>query len=118
MSSGVVALGALVPRISSVASASDSSEPFEWITTNLILPFEVTAGKLRQKRIVPAGIVAAGAGNSSGVEVALQCSGENSPDQGMKSGVGNRVPDCFLLEGTWSPHPEASAWYASIQTQS
>lgn len=88
MSSGVVALGALVPRISSVASASDSSEPFEWITTNLILPFEVTAGKLRQKRIVPAGIVAAGAGNSSGVEVALQCSGENSPDQGMKSGVG------------------------------
>ena len=31
---------------------------------------------------------AAGADNSSGVEVALQCSGENSPDQGMKSGMG------------------------------
>jgi alpha-galactosidase len=28
------------------------------------------------------------ADTSSGVEVALQCSGENSPDQGMKSGVG------------------------------
>ena len=28
------------------------------------------------------------AGNSPGVEVALQCSGENSPDPGMKSGMG------------------------------
>lgn len=84
-----------MPRICGLASASDASEPFEWKTTNLILPFEVTAGKLRQKRIVPAGIVAAGAGNSSGVEVALQCSGENSPDQGMKSGVGQ--PGARLL---------------------
>jgi alpha-galactosidase len=33
--------------------------------------------------------------NSSGVEVALQCSGENSPDQGMKSGVGQ--PGARLL---------------------
>jgi alpha-galactosidase len=94
-SSGLAAFGALVPRICGLASASDTSEPFEWKTTNLILPFEVTAGKLRQKRIVPAGTVAAGADNSSGVEVALQCSGENSPDQGMKSGVGQ--PGARLL---------------------
>ncbi|PYQ44626.1 MAG: hypothetical protein DMG99_03500 [Acidobacteria bacterium] len=32
--------------------------------------------------------MAARADNSSGVEIALQCSGENSLDQGMKSGVG------------------------------
>jgi alpha-galactosidase len=94
-SSGVAAFGALVPRICGLASASDASEPFEWKTTNLLLPFEVTGGKLRQKRIAPAGTLAAGADNSSGVEVALQCSGENSPDQGMKSGVGQ--PGARLL---------------------
>jgi alpha-galactosidase len=84
-----------VPRICDLASASDASEPFEWQTPHLIVPFEVTAGRLRQKRIVPAGFVAAGVDNSSGVEVALQCSGENSPDQGMKSGVGQ--PGARLL---------------------
>jgi alpha-galactosidase len=60
--------------------------PFEWKTDDLTLSFEVIAGKLRQKQLVPADIIAAG--KSSGVEVALQCSGENSPDQGMKSGMG------------------------------
>jgi hypothetical protein len=32
--------------------------------------------------------MALGDDKSSGVEVALQCSGENSPDQGMKSSTG------------------------------
>jgi hypothetical protein len=88
MSSGVAAIGALMPRISSVASASDSSEPFQWSTNELTFSFDVKAGKLRQRGLVPASGLPPGLYDSSGVEVAVQCSGENSPDQGMKSGVG------------------------------
>src|SRR5581483_3511731 len=61
---------------------------FIWETNDLSFPFDVVAGKLRQKRVVPKGMSVGRADNSSGVEVALQCSGENSPDQGMKSGMG------------------------------
>ena len=86
--SGAAVFGSLVPRVSCFFPVSSSSEAFAWETNDLIFSFEVTAGKLRQKRVVPTGILAARADNSSGVEVALQCSGENSPDQGMKSGVG------------------------------
>jgi alpha-galactosidase len=92
-SSGVAALGALLPRGSGFASASNTSEAFQWKTSDLVFTFDVTAGKLRQKRLVPAEVPIAD--NSSGVEVALQCSGENSPDQGMKSGVGQ--PGARLL---------------------
>ncbi len=92
-SSAFAALGAVFPPIASFAYASDSLEPFQWKTDDLTLSFEVIAGKLRQKQLVPAGIAAAG--KSSGVEVALQCSGENSPDQGMKSGMGQ--PGARLL---------------------
>ena len=87
-SSGAAVFGTLVPRISRFFPASNTSEPFAWEANDLIFSFEVTAGKLRQKRLVAAGTVSAGADNSSGVEIALQCSGENSPDQGMKSGMG------------------------------
>jgi len=86
-SSAAVAFGTLVPLLSRSSLASSNAEPFAWDTSDLIFSFDVTAGKLRQKRIVPTGM-AARADNSSGVEIALQCSGENSPDQGMKSGVG------------------------------
>jgi alpha-galactosidase len=86
-SSAAAALGTLVPLLSRSSLASSNAEPFAWDTSDLIFSFDVTAGKLRQKRIVPTGM-AARADNSSGVEIALQCSGENSPDQGMKSGVG------------------------------
>jgi alpha-galactosidase len=86
-SSAAVAFGTLVPLLSRSSLASSNAEPFAWDTNDLIFSFDVTAGKLRQKRIVPTGM-AARADNSSGVEIALQCSGENSPDQGMKSGVG------------------------------
>ncbi len=88
MSSGVAAIGALVPRISSVAIAADSSEPFQWNPQELIFSFDVTSGKLRQRCFVPGPGLPPGLHNSSGVEVALQCSGENSPDQGMKSSMG------------------------------
>jgi len=58
---------------------------------------------LRQKRLVPSGGVDPELGNSFGVEVALQCSGENSPDQVMKSGVGQ--PGARLL---FKEHSEES----------
>lgn len=92
-SSGAAALGALLPRGSGFASASNAPEAFQWKTRDLVFTFDVTAGKLRQERLVPANVPIAD--NSSGVEVALQCSGEDSPDQGMKSGVGQ--PGARLL---------------------
>jgi len=87
-STGTAVFGGLLPRISPLFPASSTPETFAWKTNDLIFSFDVLAGNLRQKRLVPAGIVAATSDNSSGVEIALQCSGENSPDQGMKSGVG------------------------------
>ncbi len=95
VSSGVAAVSALAPRVSGLAFASNSSEPFQWKTTDLMFAFDVTAGRLRQKRLVPADAMTLEDGKSSGVEVALQCSGENSPDQGMKSGTGQ--PGARLL---------------------
>jgi alpha-galactosidase len=87
-SSGAAAFGALVPGISRFFPAADTSDSFLWEANGLIFSFEVIAGKLRQRRMVAAGSLTAGSDKSSGVEVALQCSGENSPDQGMKSGMG------------------------------
>ena len=97
-SSGAAAVGSLVPRISRLFSDANASEPFAWKTDDLIFFFIVTAGRLRQKRVLPPGIVAAGEDTSAGVEIALQCSGENSPDQGMKSGVG-QPGDRLLFAG-------------------
>jgi alpha-galactosidase len=88
VSSGLFAVNALVPSISRLSFAENSSEQFQWQTNDLIFAFEVKAGKLRQKCLLPTGGAPVATGDSFGVEVALQCSGENSPDQGMKSGVG------------------------------
>src|ERR1700730_5851074 len=84
-STTLAALSAVLPPIT-LAYASDTLEPFQWKTNDLTLSFEVIAGKLRQKQLLPTDAV--DVGKSSGVELSLQCSGENSPDQGMKSGVG------------------------------
>ena len=94
-SSGVLACGAVLPRISRSLPASSVPGPFAWKTNDLIFSFDIIAGRLRQKRLVPVGVSGTADDNSSGVEVALQCSGENSPDQGMKSGVGQ--PGARLL---------------------
>ncbi|HEY1801253.1 MAG TPA: glycoside hydrolase family 36 protein [Terriglobales bacterium] len=92
-SSGMVALGALVPGVTRFAYASTPSEPFQWKTDDLIFSFGMSDGRLRQKQLIPADGLQSD--DSSGVEVALQCSGENSPDQGMKSGMGQ--PGARLL---------------------
>jgi len=78
-SSGVVAFEALLPRISRSLPASNVPEPFAWKTNDLIFSFDIIAGRLRQKRLVPVGVSGTAADNSSGVEVALQCSGEKLP---------------------------------------
>lgn len=87
-----MAIGALVPF--RLVADQKNLQPFQWITGNLVFSFDVQAGKLRQKRLLPSGSLIQ-QDNSSGVEVALQCSGENSPDQGMKSGIGQ--PGARLL---------------------
>src|SRR5437773_11404158 len=85
-STALTALSAALPSITSLAFGSDALEPFEWATDDLTLAFEFSTGRLRQKQLLPKDVVSIS--KSSGVEVALQCSGENSPDQGMKSGMG------------------------------
>ena len=95
ISSSAAALGALTPRAWGIASGSTVAEPFEWQAGGLTFTFEVKAQRLRQKRMVPTGSAIQILGDSSGVEVAIQCSGENSPDQGMKSGMGQ--PGARLL---------------------
>ena len=92
-SGGLIALGALAPNVSHLAAMASPGGPFQWETDHLIFSFDVSAERLRQKRLIPAGTQLAG--NSSGVEVAIQCCGENSPDQGMKSGMGQ--PGARLL---------------------
>jgi alpha-galactosidase len=89
---GSVAIGALVPF--RVVSDPKNLQPFQWMAGNLVFSFDVQGGKLRQKRLLPSDSLIQ-QDNSSGVEVALQCSGENSPDQGMKSGMGQ--PGARLL---------------------
>lgn len=84
-------LGSVLPGGVDERALADqvSSEPFEWTTEHLAFSFAVIDGRLRQGRVVPAGTAKSeGPAASEGVEVALQCTGENSPDQGLKSGVG------------------------------
>ncbi|PYX37811.1 MAG: alpha-galactosidase [Acidobacteria bacterium] len=95
VSSGALTFSAFAPSLSRFAPASTSSEPFQWKTNELVFSFDVSAGRLRQKALVPLGLTLPAGDHSSGPEVALQCSGENSPDQGMKSGVGE--PGARLL---------------------
>jgi alpha-galactosidase len=86
-STGITAAAVLVPSLSRIAAAVDSLAPLQWETNELTFTFDVVDAKLRQRQLIPTG-----GGNfpegASGVEVALQCSGENSPDQGMKSDMG------------------------------
>jgi len=86
LSGGLAAFAAFVPQLSTLASTAENPQPFQWQTDELIFGFDLRQGRLRQRRLIPAGRPASDV--SSGVEVALQCSGENSPDQGMKCGMG------------------------------
>ena len=95
-SSGIAAFVVVGPRSPVAAAPPTDTDSFQWESAGLLFTFHIVAGKLRQRRLVPAG-ASLPVDNFSGVEVALQCSGENSPDQGMKSGVGQ--PGGRLLFG-------------------
>ena len=84
-----------MPSVSGLASPSNPLESFQWEAGTLIFKFDVTTGRLRQRQVFPANSPGLQANTAAGVEVALQCSGENSPDQGMKSGMGQ--PGARLL---------------------
>ena len=85
---GIAAAAALVPKIPGFRSTAETASRFEWQAGGVQFHFEVASGKLRQHGLLPVGAPLKQADFSSGVEVALQCSGENSSDQGMKFGMG------------------------------
>jgi len=99
-STGSTALGALLPRVSFAASLQETkaeTDSFEWSTPELTFSFALSDQRLRQKQLLPAGTSHADtpAHVASGVETAIQCTGEDSPDPGMKQGVGQ--PGARLL---------------------
>src|SRR5512142_33277 len=88
-STGVLTAGAaLSPDVFGLADIPPDVGAFEWNCDGLFFSFDVHSGRLRQRRLIPPGAALDAARVSSGVEVAIQCSGENSPDQGMKSAIG------------------------------
>ncbi len=88
--SGQAMLAHLAPRLPHhlLVGPQDkqSADLFDWSTDGLQFRFGVVEGRLRQFRLTPAS--SAPGFDSCGVETAIQCDGENSPDQGMKVGVG------------------------------
>lgn len=94
ISTGTVAIGAAfaTPAGASEAFAPITSEQsFSWVSSELQFNFSIVNGRLRQHTFVPAGFEAKSLeyANSNGVEVGLLCSGENSPDPGMKQSGGS-----------------------------
>lgn len=93
LSTGATALGSLMPRVAAGSEQVLQATPldsFKWDTPELSLAWELSEGRLRQKSILPVGLSPTHALGpfSSGVETAIQCTGENSPDAGMKQGIG------------------------------
>jgi alpha-galactosidase len=91
ISSGVAGLGALFASPDSGQAAEPQSpETFSWNTGALDFTFSLPEGRLRQHIFLPSGIQAPeNSARWSGVEVGLLCSGEDSPDSGMKQAGGS-----------------------------
>ena len=112
-------LAHLAPQLAApllITPQDDPSEQmFDWGTDSLRFRFGVVEGRLRQFQLTPANFSAPL--GSCGVETAIQCDGENSPDQGMKVGVGQ--PGLRLVsQGSNALKPqEASASYWIKTTQ-
>ena len=75
-------------------------EPFEWKTPDLTFSFDFSGDRLRQKALLPTGYptTAPQPPASAGAETAIHCSGENSPDPGMKQGIGQPGSRLVLVE--------------------
>ena len=91
ISTGATGVSALFP---SIARAQDTAispgETFSWMGGRLHFRFSVINGMLRQNILLPAETLAPNPSvlTRTGVEVALLCSGEDSPDSGMKQSGG------------------------------
>ncbi len=91
ISSGVAGLGALFASPDSgYAAEPQSPEIFSWNTGELEFTFSLPQGRLRQHIFLPSGIqTPENSARWAGVEVGLLCSGEDSPDSGMKQAGGS-----------------------------
>lgn len=91
ISSSAAGVGALLSTSASGSpAASESAERFSWNTGQLQFEFSVVEGRLRQHLILPVGVEPPdGSWQWAGVESALLCSGEDSPDSGMKQSAGS-----------------------------
>ena len=91
ISSGAAGVGALFSTSASRSAAGpESAETFSWNTGQLKFHFSVAEGRLSQHLILPVGIDASRESLQwAGVETALLCSGEDSPDSGMKQSGGS-----------------------------
>ena len=98
ISSGVAGLGALFASPDSGHAAEPQSpETFSWNTGELEFRFSLPQGRLRQHIFLPSGIqTPENSARWAGVEVGLLCSGEDSPDSGMKQAAGSPASVCSL----------------------
>jgi alpha-galactosidase len=91
ISSGAASLGALLSAPAPGSDAGpDSAERLSWNSGQLQFEFSVVEGRLRQHLILPVGVEPPNESLQwAGVESALLCSGEDSPDSGMKQSAGS-----------------------------
>jgi alpha-galactosidase len=102
----MTAMGGLLPAAGAVTAAEAAGpKPFEWKTPDLTFSFDFSGDRLRLKTLMPAGYTRPNAGPavSSGVETAIHCSGEDSPDPGMKQGMGQPGARLVLVDKKEEP---------------
>jgi alpha-galactosidase len=91
ISTGAAGVGTLLraPAVGNTAE-TDSAERFSWNTGSLQVEFSIAEGWLRQHLILPVGVESPRESLQwAGVESALMCTGEDSPDSGMKQSAGS-----------------------------
>src|SRR5450755_1106061 len=71
-------------------SKGSGARSFAWTTRDLRFRYDISEGRLRQGVLLPAELTTGSLvpPERSGVETAIQLTGENSPDPGMKQGAG------------------------------
>lgn len=91
ISSGAASLGALFAQdLVGQTGAPGIANTFTWNSGQLRFDFSMIGQSLRQHMCLPAGMaVPQDRAHYSGVEVALLCTGEDSPDSGMKQSGGS-----------------------------
>jgi len=91
ISSGAAGIGAMLAgEAFAQGDAANSEDAFSWTGGEVRFEFSISDGRLRQHRFLPAGMAAPqGVPGQPGVEVGLLCTGEDSPDSGMKQSGGS-----------------------------